>query len=1028
VTMSGMRILLGLGLGLVCVQHVLAVAVMSVDLGSQWMKVAVVSPGVPMEIALNPESKRKTNVAVSMKDGERKFGSDAMIVCVKSPKHCYQHLLDLLGKTMDHPAVMAYQARFPQYKLEADPERNTVMFRHDEETVYSVEELLGMILAHAKTQAETYTGQAVRDAVITTPVFFNQAERLALIAAAQLGGLNVLQLMNTPMAAALNYGMFRRKEINGTVKHIMLYDMGAASTEATIIGFQIVKTKEKGYSETHPQAQILGVGYDRTLGGAEMTFRMREFLADEFNAMKKTKTDVRSVPRAMGKLLKEAERVKLILSANNDCYAQIENVMEDIDFKVKVSRDKLLELIDDMLPRVTLPVEKALSTSAMSMENIDQVIIIGGGSRIPKVQELLVAYVGKELGKNLNADEAAALGSVYRTADISTGFKVKKFITKDAVVFPIDVDFTREVEASDEEAEEKTGVKKVRRTLFSRMNPYPQKKIMTFNKHIKDFTFNVNYADLDYLGSKEISWLGTHNVTSFEVKGVKEALDTNTGNGIETKGVKAHFALDDSGILTVTNVESVFEKTISVEEQEKREKEWKDATDGIDWSKLGDNIKSFFGNSEDGKGGEDKTADGDEKDKSEEKKEEKKEDKKDDKKEKEKKDDKKDAKKDSKKEKEKPKEPKKPKVETVKVDLSSEGSRNDVAPLEGSLLESSKSKLEALAKADADRAAIEVALNELQGYSVDLVDKLEEEEFQSSSTDEEREKLAAECSQVSDWLDEEAGVLTPVTEFQAKLKVLKELAAPVMARLREHRDRPEALEMLKQTLNSSNNFLEKSRDLVIPVKVKEDKEATPEEASPDSEKEAEKTEDSEKETKKEKKKTEKPDEGLFTAKELQSLEKKIADVEKWRDEKLEEQEKQPLSEMPKLTVSLIKSKIQDLDSEVQLLIGKARMIKAERDRAKRKAEEDKKKEEEKAKKEKKDKKKKKKEKENAESEKEDEAKTDTEEPPVNEGDSTNPEDSTEKKPEPTANTEENASEESKEDAAPSDEESDHTEL
>merc|ERR1712172_409407 len=138
-------------------------------------------------------------------------------------------------------------------------------------------------------------------------------------------------------------------------------------------------------------------------------------------------------------------------------------------------------------------------------------------------------------------------------------------------------------------------------------------------------------------------------------------------------------------------------------------------------------------------------------------------------------------------------------------------------------------------------------------------------------------------------------------------------------------------------------------------------------------------------TKKEKKKTEKPDEGLFTAKELQSLEKKIADVEKWRDEKLEEQEKQPLSEMPKLTVSLIKSKIQDLDSEVQLLIGKARMIKAERDRAKRKAEEDKKKEEEKAKKEKKNKKK---DKENAESEKEDEAKSETEEPPVNEGDST----------------------------------------
>merc|ERR1711994_253113 len=289
-----------------------------------------------------------------------------------------------------------------------------------------------------------------------------------------------------------------------------------------------------------------------------------------------------------------------------------ENVMEDIDFKHKVPREKLLELIEDWLSRVTGPVERALATSAMSMENIDQVIIIGGGSRVPKVQELLTAHVGKELAKNLNADESAALGSVYRTADISTGFKVKKFITKDAVVFPIDVDFTREVEAVDDgEEKTETGLKKIRRTLFSRINPYPQKKIMTFNKHVKDFTFNVNYADLDYLGDTEVAWLGSNNITSVLVKGVKEALDTNIGANIETKGVKAHFALDDSGILSVTSIESVFEKTISVEEQEKKEKEWEEATEGIDWSKLGENIKSFFGTDEkkDGEETEEKSDD-----------------------------------------------------------------------------------------------------------------------------------------------------------------------------------------------------------------------------------------------------------------------------------------------------------------------------------------------------------------------------------------------------------------------------------
>merc|ERR1719410_2504472 len=186
--------------------------------------------------------------------------------------------------------------------------------------------------------------------------------------------------------------MFRRKEINGTTRNMILYDMGAQDTTVSVVGYQIVKTKDKGFTETHPQAQILGVGYDRTLGGSEITFRLREFLADEFNALKKTKTDVRSVPRAMGKLLKEAERVKLVLSANTETYAQIENVMEDIDFKVQVTREKLLELSADLMDRVTGPVERALTTASMSMENIDQVILVGGGTRIPRVQELLSQY------------------------------------------------------------------------------------------------------------------------------------------------------------------------------------------------------------------------------------------------------------------------------------------------------------------------------------------------------------------------------------------------------------------------------------------------------------------------------------------------------------------------------------------------------------------------------------------------------------------------------------------------------------
>merc|ERR1719187_2245682 len=610
----------------------------------------------------------------------------------------------------------------------------------------------------------------------------------------------------------------------------------------------------------------------------------------------------------MGKLLKEAERVKLILSANTDCFAQIENVMEDID----------------------------------------QVILVGGGTRVPRVQELLTEFVGQELGKSLNTDESAAMGAVYRSADISTGFKVKKFLTKDAVLFPIDVDFSREIEGEDDA---EPGMKRVKRTLFSRMNPFPQKKIMTFNKHIKDFTFNVNYAELEYLGETEVANIGSQNLTSVLVKGVKEALDGNLGDAIETKGVKAHFQLDDSGILTCTHVESVFEKTISPEEQEKKEKEWKEATDSIDWSKLGDNIKSFFGSDSEKK---EENIEG-----------EKKEDVKEDaKKDKDAKDAKKDDKKDDKKEKkdDKPKEPKKPKIESVKVDLKTEGSRNDLELLDGEGFDSSKAKLAALNQADLDRLAVETALNELQSFSFDLSDKMEDEEYMSASTTEERDSVLNECSKVSEWLDEEAGMFTPVDEFNSKLKVLKDLAAPLMARVREHKERPEALEQLRQSINSSNVFLEKSKEYLIKPKPKPEKVVEPvietageggkkeeeaKDAPEDSKNEDEKPkETSEEKPKPSKKKIATDDEGLFKEKELDSLKKKIAEVEKWRDDKLAEQAETPLSEMPKLTVSMIKSKIQDLDSEVQFLIQKARMLKAEKEREKRKLEAEEKKAEE----------------------------------------------------------------------------------
>jgi len=519
-----------------------------------------------------------------------------------------------------------------------------------------------------------------------------------------------------------------------------------------------------------------------------------------------------------------------------------------------------------------------LDSAGMTLEAIDQVILVGGGSRVPKVQELLSKYINKELGKNLNTDESAAMGAVYKAADLSSGFKVKKFITKEAVLFPIDVNFERELDPSEVEGGAEAGTtKKVRRTLFSKTNPYPQKKIMTFNKHIKDFRFYVNYNDLDYLGTEEVSRLGSHNVTSVQVTGVAEALQKNTAEDIETKGVKAHFSLDESGLLTLTMVESVFEKTISVAEQERLEAADAGSADKdeYDWSKLGDTISQFFKPEDEASAdkGADKTAT-----------------KKDEKK---KTADKKEA--DKKKEKDKKKEPKKPKIESVKEDLGMEMNREDIPALSNEGMEASLSKLAVLDQADADRMARETALNELQSLNFDLMDKIYQEEYEVASTEEERAKIQETCSTVSDWLDEEAGPFTPLEDLNTRIKQLKDMTASLFARVREHKARPEALEALEKSLENAKDFLKKSRNLT-------------------------------------------GDDGYFKEKELDIFEKKMTEIETWREKKLKDQGETPLSEMPKLTVTMIYTKIQDLEGEVKYLVSKAKMAKAEKDRELRKKE------------------------------------------------------------------------------------------
>ncbi|XP_055866156.1 hypoxia up-regulated protein 1-like isoform X2 [Biomphalaria glabrata] len=901
-------------------------AVMSIDLGGEYFKVAIVKPGVPMEIALNKESSRKTPTLVAFRDGERHFASEAQTTALRYPQKAVGYLMQIIGRQFDDPQVQLFRKRFPYYDMLKDEERGTVLFKIDDDTIYSVEELLAMILEQAKEYAQNFAEQEIKDAVITVPPFYNQAERRAVLNAAKLVGINVLQLMSDNAAVALNYGVFRRKNFNATMQYYMFYDMGSTSTTATIVGYNVVKTKEGTRSESNPQLTIKGVGFDRSLGGLEFTLRLRDHLAKSFDGQKKTTLKVEQNSRAMAKLFKEAERVKKVLSANVDHTAQVENLLDEKDFKSPVTRAELEELTQDLFDRVTKPIEEALKLSDITLPEITEVILMGGGTRMPKVQEILMKYLGRsELGKSINTDEAAAMGAVYQAAYLGKGFKVKKFGVREGNIYPINVEFERQ---KTEEEEPKL----IKRTLFSRMNPYPQKKVMTFNKHTKDFSFMVTYSGLDFLTEEDRRSFGTPLISKYTLVGVEDALANNKDK--EPKGIKAHFQMDGSGILTLDRVESIFEKN-DTEAEEKST-----------WSKLGSAIGGLFGSGatdeenkvedtpeqegEDTPSGgptdessspleketgqndtstgtepKEEQADSNEESTESDKKED--EDEKTENKEGQKEESadkeeppqdkqedatqKKDAKSEQPKaegtnkteEEKKSQEAKEkgPKVLSIKELIKTEEEILDLKNLTNEKFVAAKQRLSELRKIDKEKMELEKAKNELESFIFDLQDKLSQDLHMKCTTEEEREKINAQLSEASDWLYDQ----TPETkkaDFVSKLKFLKDATKALSKRVYEHEERPKALAALKSALNQTTVFLATVKNMTD------------------------------------------VEDPIFTQVELETLEKLINETKQWRDNSVKAQSKLKAYEEPTLKAEDVGLKIAALDREMRYLINKAK--------------------------------------------------------------------------------------------------------
>ena len=370
--------------------------VIGIDLGTTNSCVAVMEGKEPKVIENSEGARTTPSVVAFTEDGERLIGQPAKRQAVTNPENTFFAIKRLIGRPFEDPTVKKDIGMVPYKIVKADNGDAWVDSRNEK---YAPSQISAFILGKMKETAEAYLGQEVTQAVITVPAYFNDAQRQATKDAGKIAGLEVLRIINEPTAAALAYG-FEKKE----GKKVAVYDLGGGTFDVSILEIG------DGVFE------VLATNGDTFLGGEDFDMRIVDFLADEFK--KEQGIDLRKDKLALQRLKEEAEKAKKELSSTSNYEVNLPFITADASgprhLNIKLSRAKLESLVADLVKRTVDPCKAALKDAGLTAGDIDEVILVGGMTRMPKVQETVKQFFGREPHKGVNPDEVVALGAAIQ--------------------------------------------------------------------------------------------------------------------------------------------------------------------------------------------------------------------------------------------------------------------------------------------------------------------------------------------------------------------------------------------------------------------------------------------------------------------------------------------------------------------------------------------------------------------------------------------------------------------------------------